>query len=636
MLNSRYNSIDGLFYAAIERVFGRSFEQGAKGQKLHPNSLIYVERNADEELWQFLISNRATSPIRYILAAPQMGKSSLLEKTVHKLSKTQNIRCIAIAIELKQSQEPISEDFFYFRLLEIVCEILTQQNIPIADELNAMWESNSQKNPLQKCRDFLQRILIGIGDRTLAIFIDDIQHLLYWNLQKSWIEFIQSLSDLETHLFKRLKFISFGVASPYRFIPDWRETKIDSNLIELNPFQANECQPLLAGLKKVSVNPNPILQEIINWTRGQPFLTILLCHKFSQKSKIEDKRRFNEQIQNLAIQKTPNRNSPLLLHFKQITDFLIRGDPHEIDRKSYTVNLYARILQGRSIHNNENARSQTDLLVSGLVSQSEKYLQIANPIYQQFFTQQWVERTKNQLKQRRSKMPSAKIYNRKVYMLIDQSGSMVKRDDLFSKKRRWQAIPETIESHVYNILNHQGMNGERICDEITITLFSPNRPATVSRIIQDDSQVADIFEENQPDSNTFITPTMAQVLDRWFGTRNNQGGFVIIYTDGSLDDPDQFVNLVETTCRKLNSQDELKIVIVGFGSDINRDPKFYLKLDANTSSFLDENAKPCNIVVFDLLNKMSGIIDLLNRQLENPQAGLAEWGREFCPELYNY
>ncbi|MBP0017891.1 MAG: AAA-like domain-containing protein [Cyanobacteria bacterium SBLK] len=634
MLNSRYNPINELFYVAIERVLGRSFEQGAKGQKLHPHSLIYVERNADEELWQFLVSDRFTSPIRYILAAPKMGKSSLLEKTIYKLSQAHTIHYIAIAIELKPYREPISEDFFYFRLLQIICEILARQKLAIANELNAVWESDRQNHPRQKCREFLQRILVAIGDRTLAIFIDDIQHLLHWNLQDSWTQFVRSLSDLETNLFKRLKFVLFGVASPYRLIPDLRTTGDRSHFIELTPFQDNQCQSLLSGLKKATANPNPILQEIMNWTRGQSFLTILLCYKLYRKSRKGDKREPKEQIKNLVIQERFFRDVPLVLHFKQVADFLIRGDPDELDRKHYTLNLYARILQGQSIQKDENSRSQTDLLVSGLVGQSEKYLQIANPIYQQIFTQQWVEQTQNQLKQRRSKMPSSKIYNRDVYMLIDQSGSMVKRDDVFNKKRRWEAIPEVIESHVYNILNHQGMNGEKICDEITITLFSPNRPATVSRIIQDDSQVADIFEENQPDSNTFITPTMAQVLDRWFGTRNNQGGFVIVYTDGSLDDPDQFVNLVETTCRKLNSQDELKVIIVGFGSDINRDPKFYLRLDANTSSFLDQNAKPCNIVVFDLLNKMSGIIDLLNRQLENPQAGLAEWGREFCPELY--
>ncbi len=176
--------------------------------------------------------------------------------------------------------------------------------------------------------------------------------------------------------------------------------------------------------------------------------------------------------------------------------------------------------------------------------------------------------------------------------------------------------------------------GKKFALRLSITFFSPNRPSSVIRPIQDDSQVQDLFEENQPDSNTFITPTFQQVVEQWLSIRAPGGGFVIIYTDGALDDRDAFVNYVEATCRKLNSQDDLKIVIIGFGSDVDRDPSFYLKLDANARAFLDKNSKTCNIVVFDLLHKMPGIIQLLDTQLENPEAGLPEWGRQFCPELY--
>ncbi len=221
-------------------------------------------------------------------------------------------------------------------------------------------------------------------------------------------------------------------------------------------------------------------------------------------------------------------------------------------------------------------------------------------------------------------------------MLIDQSGSMVRRDPVFNNERRWKAIAEVIEGHVYNILNQEGMNGEKICDEITVTFFSQDSPPTGIYPIQDDSQVSALFAENQPDSNTFLAPTFEQIVGQWFGTRMpNEGGFIIIYTDGELDDRDAFVNYVQETCRKLNNQDELKVVIIGFGSDVNRDPSFYLKLDANTNSFTDKNSQPCNIVAFDLLNKMDNIIDLFNGQLESPDVSFPSWGKEFCPELYD-
>jgi hypothetical protein len=298
--------------------------------------------------------------------------------------------------------------------------------------------------------------------------------------------------------------------------------------------------------------------------------------------------------------------------------------------------LYGQVAKGESCKFRANSFAQKELLVSGLVVKSDNFLRVANPIYAQFFTQEWVKVIQQIIRNKRGYMTSTKIYNRKVYMLIDQSGTMARRDALFNNERRWKAIAEPLEGHVYNILNHQGTNGQKICNEITMTFFSPNRPSAIMRLIQDDSQVIELFEENEPDSNTFITPTFQKVIERWVATREpNQGGFVIIYTDGTLDDRDAFVNYLQATCRNLKSQDELKVVIVGFGSDLNRDPSFYLKLDANVRAFKDSHDKPCNIVVFDLLNKMPGIIQLLDSQLENPETGLPDWGREFCPELYD-
>ncbi|MDY7004794.1 MAG: hypothetical protein SWX82_12780 [Cyanobacteriota bacterium] len=279
-------------------------------------------------------------------------------------------------------------------------------------------------------------------------------------------------------------------------------------------------------------------------------------------------------------------------------------------------------------HEAKNSSTYVQTYSSGKTYNVVETSEVSTPTEE---TKQIVTNTK-----RSNIMPNKKIYNRKVYMLIDQSGSMVRRDVLFNNERRWKAIAEVIEGHVYRILNEEGMNGEKICDEITVTFFSPNRSSTVIRPIQDDSQVPALFEENQPDSNTFLAPTFQQIVGQWFGTRMpNEGGFIIIYTDGELDDRDTFVNSIQETCGKLNSQDELKVVIIGFGSDVNRDPSFYLKLDANANSFTDKNSRPCNIVVFDLLNKMPSIIDLLNRQLEDPKAGLPGWGKEFCPELYD-
>lgn len=230
-------------------------------------------------------------------------------------------------------------------------------------------------------------------------------------------------------------------------------------------------------------------------------------------------------------------------------------------------------------------------------------------------------------------MASPKIFNRDVFLLIDQSGSMVRKDQATGGKIRWKFLPEPIEGHVYRILNETGLDGQKICDEIVATCFSPNRVNKKTAYITSPSQVETFFIENQPATSTYLVPTLDHLLSQWFATRNQRGGFFIIYTDGQIDDRDEFVKLIESTCRKLSNQDELKIVIIGIGSDI--DPKFYIQLDQNTRGFKDAKGLDCNIIVFDLLNEIEDIIDLLDCQLEDPEAGIPMWAKEQYPELFS-
>ncbi|MBE9129927.1 MULTISPECIES: VWA domain-containing protein [unclassified Coleofasciculus] len=273
------------------------------------------------------------------------------------------------------------------------------------------------------------------------------------------------------------------------------------------------------------------------------------------------------------------------------------------------------------------------ILVSKLLAEFKAKPKFTQPRQQKFPEKKRVRPQTPITRPLDSRMPSKKLFHRDVFILIDQSGSMVRRDAELNNTIRWKALPEVIEGHVYRLLNETSIDGDKICSEIVLTFFSPNRPCDKTIYIEDTSQVPSIFDENQPDSSTFITPTLEQVINQWFSTREDQrGGFIIIYTDGQFDDRDKFLNLIQTTCTRLKSQDELKIVIVGFGSEIN--PKFYLELDKNVRGFTDAKGLSCNIVVFDLLNQMPNIIELLNRQLENPDAGLPLWAKERYPELF--
>lgn len=629
MSQKKLNSFQELIRRLGDRfpkITGRSHPE-ITGGFLPCDAPNYVPRTADEQLYKFIQRTETRSRACHILAAPQMGKSSLIVRTIGRLSPD---RYIWIFIQFDRPIAGITQPDFLRWFLQIVCDRINVSNKPAIPEMGTL----VSEERFLEVNNFLKSVFRDVEAKDIIIFIDDIHQLIDREIQNFFIRLIGELSESKDESLQKLIFVISGIANPFDLL-----TSAGYNNkfvgIKLEPL-TGDCQPLLAGLSTVSDRPSIVLNQILSWTRGQPFLTQILCELVTKQLKL--KRDSNLKARIAALVKTEvieNRRIPVLVnHFKRIENWFVSGVPEKIDRTLYSLSLYRKILQyPQSCEFSDRSPGHQDLLISGLGAKFDSTIDVANPIYKQVFTAEWVEKTKQKVKQQRCFMPSPKIYNRDVYLLIDQSGSMVRRDPEFNNNIRWKALPEVLEGHVYRILEEKSMDGKKICDEVVITFFSPNRPCDKNIYIQDTSQVPGIFDENHPDSGTYIAPTLEQVINQWlaFGRANNRGAFIIIYTDGQFDDRDKFVNLIEKTCAKLKSQEELKIVIVGFGSEIN--PKFYLQLDMNASGFTDSKGESCNIVVFDLLNKMPSIIELLDRQLENPDAGLPTWAKDEYPEL---
>ena len=74
--------------------------------------------------------------------------------------------------------------------------------------------------------------------------------------------------------YRRLAFALIGVATPSDLISDKRRTPFNiGRAIAMIGFQLHEAQPLAVGLAQKSSNPQAVLQSVLDWTGGQPFLT---------------------------------------------------------------------------------------------------------------------------------------------------------------------------------------------------------------------------------------------------------------------------------------------------------------------------------------------------------------------------
>ncbi|MBW4475867.1 MAG: helix-turn-helix domain-containing protein [Tolypothrix brevis GSE-NOS-MK-07-07A] len=208
------------------------------------------------------------------------------------------------------------------------------------------------------------------------------------------------------------------------------------------------------------------------------------------------------------------------------------------------------------------------------------------------------------------------IYNRDVFMLIDQSFSMSKTE-VGSDLTRWESLQELVMSDADRILK------QNISDSISIYLFSRNEVTNrFFEEIEDADQVENIFTENKPDRSTFIVPTLEYCIhEKWFKNRyqaKTQGAFFIIYTDGVFDDKSAFERLIRDTCLKIDNQQIIKIFIIGVGSEIKSEKKRndFEALNINAKKNVDKNGKPCDIVGFALADEMEDIIQVLKDELK--------------------
>src|ERR1017187_8406318 len=88
--------------------------------------------------------------------------------------------------------------------------------------------------------------------------------------------------------FERLSFVLLGVATPAQLISDPTRTPFDIGRgIELGDFSAEEAAQLakgLDGINEAAGRAGALLQRVLYWTGGHPYLTQALCRALTEQS----------------------------------------------------------------------------------------------------------------------------------------------------------------------------------------------------------------------------------------------------------------------------------------------------------------------------------------------------------------
>ncbi|WP_254565835.1 AAA-like domain-containing protein [Oscillatoria sp. HE19RPO] len=602
-----------------------------EGGTLPRDAPTYVEREADGQLYQFARSLTGNSRVCFVLAPRQTGKTSLMVRTANCLSE-ENLVCVRINIH---ELGGIEERQLWFSLLSEICRQVPLPEVNLPQQLEEVWNRQPDLAPALRFKNFLiKEILEKIAAEKLVIFIDEIQDLVDLNLQNVFIGFIRSLSDQKNEpRLNKVAFVLLGVAKPSDLMTSSSYALNLGDRIELGRLTPEACKPLRPGLEKVTTAPARTLERILYWTGGQPFLTQIVCHLVATGNNIEDGAQIETHVDALVTQKIiiDWRRQDRQSHLQEIENWFTKVESSRKSEKLKTLRLYREILTQSPIDFRQNDPRHWDLLISGLVAKDDGQLQVANQIYAQVFDRNWINKTETLLEDNMPE-PFSTIYDRDVFMLIDQSASMRLKDADTGNQTRYGYLEEVIMGHLFTILSEQNKENnviKKICDEVTVYFFSSKRNIEGPHLVKDAMRVRSLFLENPPRMKTFIAPTLEKCIDTWLQTGKpaNRGAFFIIYTDGLFDDEGEFMECISKTCEKIDGHKEVTFLVLGLGQEIDKEK--FLELDFNTNKAL-----PFKVLVFDLVNEIEEeIIKCLQRQLKDDPADesvVPEWvKREF-------
>jgi hypothetical protein len=144
------------------------------------------------------------------------------------------------------------------------------------------WQAHRFLSPVQRLAEFVHQEILTVMDRQIIIFIDEIDSVLGLSFKADdffvWLRTCFNRRADEP-IYRRLTFVLLGVATPSQLIQDKQRTPFNiGHAIQLRGFQPHEAYPLLQGLPEQIERPQVLLQHILAWTEGQPFLTQKICH----------------------------------------------------------------------------------------------------------------------------------------------------------------------------------------------------------------------------------------------------------------------------------------------------------------------------------------------------------------------